>query len=374
MPFSWNNIHKPLVALAPMSGVTDVALRTISRRWGSDIEFSEFISTDALHFKVASFLGIGQPKGVHISDDEILRCAQDDEYWRDDKSMMLAKFIPEERPFIIQVFGPEPEHFNTAVRLLNARFQPDGFDINFGCPARSVVNNGAGSCLFLQPEVAKKIIENVKAASGHIPTSIKLRASYKHVSAIEFLEAIDGAPFENITVHMRTYEQVHFGEVNLQRGKEVVEFAHKKGITCIVNGGIDSGQKAKAALDFTGADGIMVAQASLGNPFIFAQIKSYLATGLSKEITWSERLDTVKQHARLMLEHKGDHGIIEMRKHLVWYFKGFPNASEIRQKLVKIENLPELERCLDQVMPAHFDKPVVIPNTQVPIPNVMSNA
>jgi tRNA-dihydrouridine synthase B len=347
MSFSWSTIKKPLVALAPMSGVSDIALRTISRRWGSDIEFSEFISTDAVHYKCAQFLGIGQPKGVHLNEQDIIRCAEDDAFWADDKSMVLAKFIDEERPFIIQVFGNEPEHFNTTVRILNHRFKPDGFDINFGCPARSVVNNGAGSCLFLVPKTAKKIIETVKEASGNIPTSIKLRASYKHVSAIEFLHAIEGAPFENITVHMRTYEQVHHGPVNHERGKEVVQYAHAKGITCIVNGGIDSGAKAQEALQLTGADGIMVAQASLGNPFIFKQIKETLAGLTPREISWEDKIHTILQHAELMLEHKGEHGIIEMRKHLVWYFKGFPGASELRQKLVKVETMEDLKQILN---------------------------
>jgi tRNA-dihydrouridine synthase len=105
MSFSWSTIKKPLVALAPMSGVSDIALRTISRRWGSDIEFSEFISTDAVHYKCAQFLGIGQPKGVHLNEQDIIRCAEDDAFWADDKSMVLAKFIDEERPFIIQVFA-----------------------------------------------------------------------------------------------------------------------------------------------------------------------------------------------------------------------------------------------------------------------------
>src|SRR6185369_14365273 len=128
MNFSWSTIKKPVVALAPMSGVSDIATRSIARRWGSDITFSEFISVDALHYK---------------PDNE--------------KSLLLAKFIEAERPFIIQVFGRNPDHFATAVKLLNEKFHPDGFDVNFGCPARSVVNNGAGSCLFLEPALAKQI-------------------------------------------------------------------------------------------------------------------------------------------------------------------------------------------------------------------------
>ena len=155
--FSWATIQKPLVALAPMSGVSDIAMRSIARSWGSDITFSEFISTDALHFKVASYLGIGQPKGVHLNTEDIIRVSTDKAFWENDKSFVLAKFIQQERPFIIQVFGNEPEHFYTAVTILTEVFKPDGFDINFGCPARSVINNGSGSCLFLQPSLAKNV-------------------------------------------------------------------------------------------------------------------------------------------------------------------------------------------------------------------------
>src|SRR5262249_2464683 len=159
-----------------------------------------------------------------------------------------AKFIEGERPFIIQVFGPQPEHFRTAVIFLNERFKPDGFDINFGCPAASVVGNGAGSCLFLDPPRAKQIIETVKAASGGLPASIKLRASYKHVNVMEFMSGIDQAPFENVTIHMRAYEQVHNGPANWDIGRSLKHYLEPKNISLIINGGIDSGPHAKAAL------------------------------------------------------------------------------------------------------------------------------
>ncbi len=320
MPFSWSTIEKPLVALAPMSGVSDIAMRSVARRWGSDVTFSEFISTDALYYKP------GNPK-----------------------SLQLAEFIEGERPFIIQVFGPEPEHYASAVKELAERFKPDGFDVNFGCPARSVVNNGAGSCLFLQPDVARRIIETVKEASGNLPTSIKLRASYKHVPALDFLNAIAGAPFENVTVHMRKYEQVHFGEPNWDAGKGVSAWCHARNLTCIVNGGINSAQKAKDVLAYTGADGVMVAQASLGNPFLFSEIKAALGGQPVPVISPEDRLGTVLAHARLMLEHKGEYGLVEMRKHLVWYFKGFPGAAAVRQQLTRVTTLPELEAILGSI-------------------------
>ena len=350
MAFSWQTIQKPIVALAPMSGVSDIAMRSIARRWGSDITFSEFISTDALHYKVGQWLGIAHPKGVHISKDDILRASEDTAYWENDKSFVLAKFIEEERPFIIQVFGNEPELFHTTVTLLNQLFKPDGFDINFGCPARSVINNGAGSCLFLQPQLAKQIIETVQSACAPLPVSLKLRAAYKHVSALEFLQSIEGAPYDSITLHMRTYDQVHHGEPNWDTGLELKKYLATKNIPLIVNGGIASGETALKVLEYTGADGIMVAQASLGNPFIFAQIKAALNHTVIPNVSTAERIATIYQHTELMLEHKGNHGIIEMRKHLLWYFKGIPGAAELRKKLSTVENLAQVREILEPLL------------------------
>jgi len=324
MAFSWPTIKIPLVALAPMAGVSDVATRSIARRWGSDITFSEFISTDALYYK---------------PDNQ--------------KSLMLGEFIEEERPFIIQVFGNNPDHFAAAVKILNEKFHPDGFDVNFGCPARNVVNNGSGSCLFLKPALAKQIIETVKEASGGLPTSIKLRASYKHVSALEFLDGINGAPFESVTIHMRSYEQVHGGPANWDTGKALKQYFKDSPISVIINGGISSGQQAKEALDYTGADGVMVAQAALGNPFIFAEIKAVLNQQPIPTISPEQRLRTILDHSRLMLESKGQRGIIEMRKHLLWYFKGFPGANELRKQLSQIESLPQLEQILNTNVRLH---------------------
>jgi tRNA-dihydrouridine synthase B len=208
------------------------------------------------------------------------------------------------------------------------------------------VNNGAGSCLFLQPKLAKQIIETVKEASGGLPLSIKLRASYKHVKALEFLEEIKGAPFENVTVHMRTYEQVHNGPADWNVGKLLKEYLSPQNISLIVNGGISNGQQAKAVLDYTDADGVMVAQAALGNPFIFREIKCALNQQPIPTISLGERISTVLDHAKLMLEHKGQRGIIEMRKHLLWYFKGFPGASDLRKQLAIVESLEQIEQIL----------------------------
>ena len=317
MSFSWENIKKPVVALAPMSGVSDIAMRLIAKKFGSDIEFSEFISAAGLFYKEEN-----------------------------EKSFRLAQFDPEERPYIIQLFGNDPEHFTVATKILNERYRPDGFDINFGCPARSVVGSGAGSALFCQPKIAKEIIERVKDASEGLPTSIKLRAAYKDITVFDFLENIKGAPYENITLHMRTYEQLHTGEPNWDVGKELKQ---RVSVPVIINGGINSAEKAKAALEYTKADGVMIAQASLGNPFIFREIKAALNNEPIPQVNMAERTETALEHARLMVKYKGaEHGMIEMRKHLAWYFKGYPNVAALRAQLVRIKSIEELEATLKE--------------------------
>lgn len=317
--FSWDKLKKPVVALAPMSGISDSPMRLMAKKFGSDIEFSEFISAASLFYKEEN-----------------------------EKSFGLAHFMEEERPYIIQLFGNDPAHFKIATKILAEKYKPDGFDINFGCPAHSVVNSGAGSALFCQPEKAKEIIETVKEYSGGLPTSIKLRAAYKKIPAAEFISKIDGAPFENVTMHMRTYEQLHTGEPNWDAAKELKQLIK---VPLIINGGLNSGEKAKAALEYTGADGVMIAQASLGNPFIFREIKAVLNGEPVPITTMQERIETALEHARLMVKTKGPkHGVIEMRKHLAWYFKGYPNVSELRSKLVRVESIEDLEQTLNSVV------------------------
>jgi tRNA-dihydrouridine synthase B len=313
--FSWEKLKRPVVALAPMSGISDSPMRLMAKKFGSDIEFSEFISAAGLFYKEEN-----------------------------EKSFKLAHFLEQERPYIIQLFGNDPAHFKTATKILAEKYKPDGFDINFGCPAHSVVNSGAGSALFCQPLKAKEIIETVKEASGGLPTSIKLRAAYKNIPVAEFINNIEGAPFENVTLHMRTYEQLHTGEPNWDVAKELKKMLK---VPLIINGGLNSGEKAKAALEYTGADGVMIAQASLGNPFIFREIKAVLNGEPVPVVTMEERVQTALEHATLMVETKGPkHGVIEMRKHLAWYFKGYPNVSELRAKLVRIDSLEELRETL----------------------------
>lgn len=327
MAFSWATIKKPSVALAPMSGVSDIAMRVMAKKFGSDLLFSEFISAAGLFYKSAG------------SDEQ------------NEKSFALARFLPEERPYIIQLFGNDPEHFKVAAKVLAEKFKPDGFDINFGCPARSVVNSGSGSALFCEPDKARAIIEAVKEASAGLPTSIKLRAAYKNISVLEFMEKIKGAPFENVTLHMRTYEQLHTGEPNWDIAKQLKQVLATQNIPLIINGGLNSAEKAKAALQYTGADGVMIAQASLGNPFIFREIKAALRNEAVPLSTLQERIDAALLHAQIMVQTKGEHfGILEMRKHLAWYFKGFPNVSALRNQLVRIQSLPELEQALQSAM------------------------
>ncbi len=162
---------------------------------------------------------------------------------------------------------------------------------------------------------------------------------------LEFISHIKDAPFENVTIHMRTYEQLHTGEPNWDVAKELRALLKQvKDVPLIINGGLNSAQKALDALAYTGADGVMVAQASLGNPFIFAEIKAALAGEPVPTFTYEDRVAAALEHAKIMSDTKGEQlGMLEMRKHLAWYFKGYPNVSELRAKLVHANTLAEVE-------------------------------
>ena len=207
-----------------------------------------------------------------------------------------------------------------------------------------MVNTGAGSSLFTKPDLARAIIEAVKEASGGLPTSIKLRAAYKHVGVLEFVDKIKDAPFENVTLHMRTYEQLHTGEPNWDVAAQLKALLRAvKDVPLIINGGLNSAAKAQEALAYTGADGVMVAQGSLGNPFIFAEIKAQLKGEPIPTFSYEDRIKVALAHAQLMVDTKGEQrGILEMRKHLAWYLRGYPHASEIRAKLVHADTLQQV--------------------------------
>lgn len=328
--------NRPILALAPMAGITDTAFRTICREMGADVVYSEMVSADAL-------------------------------FYDSKKTIEMLKINKKEHPIVVQLFGKRPELFCKAAKIVE-NVGADGIDINFGCPAKKVVNHGGGVTLMRDLPLCKKIVQSVLDAID-IPVSIKIRAGIelnktikqknnetkKHVvTAVDFVKCIIDLPIAAIMIHGRTYEQGFSGDVDYEMIKKVVELVEDK-IVVLANGGIKFPEDAKIMLEKTGADGMGLAQGALGKPWLFDEIREYLKYSQSKTVSTLQNKGDVNveeikkiamRHATLAYKMKGGHGIVEMRKHLLWYVKGWTNAKELREKLVRVESVEDVKRVL----------------------------
>ena len=341
MPNFWTQLKKPILALAPMAGVTDTPFRQMCKRYGADVIYTEFASVDAL---------------CHGNT----------------KTREMIAFEPSEQPVVCQIFGSKPELYYKSVKIL-AEMGFSGVDINFGCPAYKVVKSGGGVKLMRNLNLCEELVQ-AACEGSQLPVSIKIRASIRHdvntrdkvegedeldkyecvvdkVTALDLVNKIKHLPVTTIMLHARSYEQPFDGEPDLQMVKEVRKIW--PGIL-LANGGINSPEKAKEVLEETSADGVGIARGSWGRPWIFQQIKDYLATGQYKTLAWDEIKQVLQQHAELALLVKGSYGLIEFRKHLVWYVKGFPGASELRAKLVQVKSITEVKEIIHRPNPLTY--------------------
>lgn len=312
----WQKLARPIIALAPMAGITDQPFRQICKSFGADVVYSEMASASAIFFNKKKTIG-------------------------------LARFNSrKESPYIAQLFGDDPEHFEFAAKVIAKQIRPDGIDINFGCPARKIIACGSGAVLMNDIKLAREIIEAVLRGAGNIPVSIKIRAGVKKTTALDFVKKIKDLPIGAIMIHGRTLDQGFAGAVDYGMIKKVKEAVN---IPVIANGGILKPEDAMLMLEKTGADGVGLAQGVLGKPWLFKQIKDYLATGNYQEPEFSEIKKIAIKHAEMMYKKRGKQGILEMRKHLAWYFKGFDGAAELRQKLVHVKTLAEIKKILGAI-------------------------
>jgi tRNA-dihydrouridine synthase B len=306
----WKKFKPPILALAPMAGITDSAFRQMCKKYGADVVYSEMASVSALFYK---------PQ----------------------KTLEMLAFNAKDRPYVVQLFGNKPEHFAEAAKIITKKLRPNGIDINFGCPARKVFSQGSGCALMPQKKLAREIISAV-CENTNLPVSLKIRAGLRNINAIKFIKNIQDLPFSAVMVHGRTYEGKFSGQVDF----EIVEKIKKiiPGKIVLANGGINTPEEAKKILeDYPTLDGLGIARGTFGRPFIFQQIKDYLKTGKYKNYNFKR---IILEHSKLVWKESGKLGMLEMRKHLSWYVRGFPNASELRQKLVQIKTLEEIKNIL----------------------------
>ncbi|MBC8204844.1 tRNA dihydrouridine synthase DusB [bacterium] len=298
MFFKNENISCP-AGLAPMAGVTDTAFRTICRRMGAAFTMSEMVSADGLVRK-------------------------------GEKTIRLMRFIPQERPFGIQLFGNDPVIMGEA-SVIAEELNPDFIDLNAGCPARKVVRRGAGAALMNDLTLLEKILNTMRAAVK-LPLSVKIRAGDNPASmkAVEAARAAEACGFDAVIVHPRYRTQGFSGKADWNIIKQVREAVS---ITVIGNGDINSPEDCHKMMKQTGCDLALIGRGTLGKPWLFAQIAGEISQPPAALIR-----QTVIEHYKLILADKGEYtGVREMRKHLGWYSKGLPGANEFRRKVMTLE-------------------------------------
>jgi tRNA-dihydrouridine synthase B len=243
-----------------------------------------------------------------------------------------------EKNYVVQLFGSHPEHFAAAARIITKKVKPDGIDINFGCPVPKIIRQGAGSGLMKDLKKSRAAIEAV-LANTDLPVSIKIRAKAGEVEALKFLKHVSDLPIAAVMIHGRTLSQGFTGAPDWHLVKEARKYF--SGVI-LANGGINNLADAQRALKESKADGLGLARGVLGRPWLFKEIKTDRAMALKQK----QIFKIAVAHAALVEKLKGSGGLIELRKHLVWYVQGLAGAAKLRERLVQINKLSDIKKIL----------------------------
>ncbi len=312
--------EKP-VFLAPMEDVTDPAFRLMCKRFGADLVYTEFVSSDALVRSV-------------------------------NKTMQKLAICDEERPVAIQIYGKDPGAMADAARIVEEA-RPDILDLNFGCPVKRVAGKGAGAGLLQDVprmlEITRAVVDAVK-----LPVTVKTRLGWddSHKIIVTLAEQLQDCGIEALTIHGRTRAQMYTGEADWTLIGEVKRNPRMR-IPVIGNGDVTTPERVAECFSRYGVDAVMVGRASFGRPWIFKEMKHYLTTGeLLPPLSFDWQMDVLREQVRQSVARLDERrGILHIRRHLAAtpLFKGLPNFRELRIAMLRADTVDELFALFDRI-------------------------
>lgn len=313
-----NIVLEQAAVLAPMAGVADRAFRELCIEYGAAYVIAEMASA----------------KGLTLSSR---------------KTAELLELGEKERPGAVQLFGDDPKTMAEAAKIAQ-EFQPDAIDLNMGCPAPKIVGGSGGSALMKTPALAGEIVAAVVNAVD-IPVTVKIRKGWDDsiITAVEVAKLAEQAGAAAITVHGRTRAQMYAPPVDLDIIRSVKNAVN---IPVIGNGDIVTPADAKAMLETTGCDLVMIGRGALGSPWLFAQVQDYLRTGhFDQDPPLAERMRVMVEHVERICRYKGEYvGMREARKHAAWYIKGLHGAAQLRRLAGELNEVGDIHKLAERVL------------------------
>lgn len=305
------------VVIAPMAGISNMAFRSICKKFGAGLICAEMVSDKALFY------------------DNV-------------KTLHMTQVSDEEHPMSLQIFGHDIESMVYAAKLLDTQTNCDIIDINMGCPVTKVIKANAGSALMKDEEHAEKLVAAIVQAVKK-PVTVKIRAGFDvdHMNAVSLAKRLERAGASAIAVHGRTKTQMYEGKADWDIIRQVKKAVS---IPVIGNGDIKSVEDIERMLKETNCDAVMIGRGILGDPWLIKNCVDYLENKDNyQEVSWQEKFELAKEHAQKLCALKGEYvGIREMRGHAVWYIKGLPSSHTVKDKLSKITSYDEMVGILDQ--------------------------
>ncbi len=312
--------------LAPMEDVTYKSFRWMCKKFGADVMYTEFVSSEALVRNI-------------------------------EKTRQKMKLFDFDRPVAIQIYGHNIDSMVRAAQVAEEA-NPDFLDINFGCPMKKIIRHGAGAALMKDlPKMQKMAAEVVKAVRVPVTAKTRLGWSDADKSVMEAALRLQDAGVQALAIHGRTRGQLYSGEADWTLIGEVKNNP-KITIPIIGNGDIDSAERAKLMLQQTGVDALMIGRAAIGRPWIFKEVKDYLKNEkLNPPPTVVEVVDVLKEQIQMNLEWRDNEriGILMMRRHFAKYFPGLSNFRELKIRLLRAETNSEVNEILETIVNVYGD-------------------